>query len=265
MGTVQPAGGPQGEDISRVFATILGDLEKVRSLNYRHALFQRWRQLVLMALNRFLGPDHPLTGEFGAIQFHGPLPKPPNEPPVSERGNEAYASGMARVEAMFRDLVKAPAPVPEAPAAPPPLPQAPPAPAAGAPEPPAGPAGMKLVFNTRDMVESLARKTPEAPVDGPSSMSEIRSVTDLPRHAQTDPPVAGIQIVARGGTGRRDAKIDHVIETLSDAREKALVQAVKDAMMDPNCTWDRMRVAMDDLMDYRKDTLVRILPIILKH
>jgi len=54
------------------------------------------------------------------------------------------------------------------------------------------------------------------------------------------------------------------MDTLSDVKEKALVQAIKDAMLDPRCTWDRMRAALDDLMDYRKDTLVRILPIVLK-
>ena len=271
-GTMRPDTGPGGEDVARVFETILGDLEKVRSLNYRHALFQKWRQLVQMALNRFLGPDHPVNREFAAMEFHGPLPKPPNEPPVSERDVQAYATAMSRVEAMVRELlssyrVAAPsrAPAEDAPVAAVP----PPAPASASsatpvPEPPAGSAGMKLVFNTRDMVESLARNAPTPLTQGPSDFSQIHSVTDLPRHAAQEPPAAGIQIIARGGSGRRDVKLDHVMDTLSDVKEKALVQAIKDAMLDPRCTWDRMRAALDDLMDYRKDTLVRILPIVLK-
>jgi len=269
MGPIQPATGPGGEEIARVFETILSDLEKVRSLNYRHALFQKWRQLVQMALNRFLGPEHPINKEFAALEFHGPFPKPPNEPPVSEPDIQAYAAAMARVEAMVQELVKSHQVTVPAMASVPPTPwstAASPPPVSGptVPEPAAGEVGMKLVFNTRDMVESLARSAPPPRVQGPASVSEIQSVTDLPRHGAQDTPTAGFHIVARGGSGRRDSKLDHVMDTLSDAQEKALVQVIKDAMIDPKCTWDRMRVAMEDLMDYRKETLVRILPILLK-
>ena len=59
----------------KALETMLGDLEKVKPLNYRHSLFTRWKQIVQQALSKFLGPEHPQTVAFSQLVFHGPMPK----------------------------------------------------------------------------------------------------------------------------------------------------------------------------------------------
>src|ERR1043166_8614266 len=131
MITLSP--GARADEALKAFQTISAELEKVRPLNYRSAMFTNWKKIVQVALSRFLGEEHPATTQFAGLIFHGPMPKSPMDPPVSQKDAEAYAAAMDATTVLMKELVSELAPA-AAPAAKPVIPEPP----AIAPARPAG-------------------------------------------------------------------------------------------------------------------------------
>jgi len=277
--TILAAGAKPAEAL-KAFETILTELEKVRPLNYRSRLFTNWKTIVQTALTRFLGPDHPSTAAFSALVFHGPMPKSPMDPIVSQKDIDAYEASMAATGTLLANLVATLAAeiAPTAPAAAPqpavashaiipPPPQgigtAGPGPLSFPPPPPAAPAadsGFRLTRGTSDMVAQFARS--EAPAPAPSTATSASSAHDLPRHTGGIPQ-GGLKIVSRSGVSAATT-IDQYLEGITDAMEREIVGNLRDAMNDPNCRWDVMKDLLAELWWQKKESFQKILPIILR-
>src|SRR5678810_421782 len=96
------APGTKPDEALKAFQTISAEMEKVRPLNYRSALFTNWKKIVQVALTRFLGEEHPSTATFSGLVFHGPMPKSPMDPPVSQKDIDAYNSAMETTAALIK-------------------------------------------------------------------------------------------------------------------------------------------------------------------
>jgi hypothetical protein len=251
MSPVNLAPGVKPAEARKAFETILGDLEKVRPLNYRSPVFSRWRQLVQTALDRFLGPDHPDAKAFKELQFHGPLPKPPMEPPVSEKDVAAYASAMAAttriIEAIVVELRE------PAGAGPSTDPTA---------EPAAAPASAAGGSGPRPAPAAASPPDPSRFVATPSPPPAGAAAHDLPRHAGTV-PAGGIKIVSRSGSGPIST-LDQFIESSQDAQERELLLQLKAVVDDPQAPWSAVKHLLAELWWVRRDSVQKILPVILR-
>jgi len=280
------AAGAKPADALKAFQTILTEMEKVRPLNYRNRLFTNWKTIVQTALTRFLGPDHPSTTAFSALVFHGPMPKSPMDPIVSQKDIDAYEASMAATGSLLANLVAALAGemAPAAPAAaaaapqpaaaahaiiPPPPPgigTASPGPLSFPPPPPAAPAadsGFRVTRGTSDMVAQFAQSEASAPaLSAAASATSASSAHDLPRHTGGIPQ-GGLKIVSRSGVSAATT-IDQYLEGITDAMEREIVGNLRDAMNDPNCRWDVMKDLLAELWWQKKESFQKILPIILR-
>jgi hypothetical protein len=268
MAGLELSPGTEPAQALKAFETILAELEKVKPLNYRSSLFTRWKQIVQAALTRFLGPDHEHTSAFSALVFHGPMPKSPMDPPVSDKDKAAYEASVTKTAGILCAIILAlkPPVVPDLPpgigAAPTPEPAALKSPPDAAfPAPPTPDPGFKLVFKPSDTVAKFAQAAPPPP---PVEGAEIRSTHDLPRHANTAIPAGGLKIVSRSGTSLPANTLEQFIEACEDPQQQALLAAVKQAVDDPNCTWATVRNSLAELWWASRDTVQKILPLILR-
>lgn len=259
--------GTRPDEARKAFEMILGEMDKVRPANYRSPIFTRWKQIVGAAFVRFLGPEHLLTIGFTSLVFHGPMPKSPMDPPVSQKDIDAYAASMTRTEEMLTELIAALAP-------PPPEPAPAPATAAGAParpvqstlpglfSPPAAePAdtGFRVTRGTAGEVSKFAAAagpTPAAAAAAPASQ-------DLSRHSGGI-PAGGLKIVSRSGVSAPTNTMKAYIEACEDPEEKALLVQIDAIMDDPSCTWEHAKQLLAELWWLRRESVTRLLPIILR-
>lgn len=275
--------GAKPEEALKAFQTISAELEKVRALNYRSRLFSNWKSIVQAALTRFLGADHPSTTAFAAMQFHGPMPKSPMDPIVSQKDIDAYEASMTATGTMLAALVAALAAETAPPASSkpvtPPLAGAgsravipPPLPGTGAPgigplsfppPPPAAPAHdseFRLTRGTSDMVSQFTQNTASAPA--PAAATSAASAHDLPRHTGGIPQ-GGLKIVSRSGVSAATT-IDQYLEGITDPMEREIVGNLRDAMNDPDARWEVIKNFLAELWWQKKESFQKILPIILR-
>lgn len=238
--------GTNADEALRAFEALLTELEKVRSANYRSPLFTRWKQIVQTAFAKFLGDGHPHAQAFNALQFHGPLPKPPMEPAVSKVDKEAYEASMLKTAGILRELA---AGLKEPEAGPPPAPAA----AAGR-----GGTGSPATFDALKPTAAVPSPPPPAATGAP-----LRSTHDLPRHAGGIPS-GGIRITSRSGVGGGVSTLEQFIEGARDGQERELLVALKNAMDDPACTWETAKQLLAELWWMNRETVQKILPIILR-
>ena len=260
MAALEFAPGIDPAQATKAFETILADLEKVRPLNYRSSLFTRWKQFVQQAMARFLGPDHPDTVAFSALVFHGPMPKSPMDPPVSDKDKAAFDASMAATAEILTGILigikgsmpGAPGAIADAPA--PPAPGAAPA-ASAAPD-----AAPKLVFKAADTVARFVQTPPPPP---PAAGDELRSTHDLARHSGPV-PAGGIKIVSRSGTSTPTNTLEQFIDACEDAQQKALLISIRDAIDSPDALWQTVKNSLAELWWVSRDTVQKILPLILR-
>ncbi len=276
MATIELVPGIKPEEALKAFETIFAELERVRPLNYRSPLFTRWKQIVTGALARFLGAEHDHTKAFAGFVFHGPMPKSPMDPPVSQKDIEGFAGGMEATATLLTSIIDGLRP-------PPPSAEVPPlaatvdaglsigAPAASAPMPaapaPADP-GIKVVRgHGSDVGRQIGAPAAAAPVASaagtPPAADPLRSSHDLSRHEGTI-PAGGLKITARSGIGGNMATIAAFIEQASDPQEKELLTAISQSLDDPTVSWETMKHLLAELWWLRRETVQKVLPIILR-
>lgn len=274
MVTLELMPGIKPEEALKAFETIHAELERVRPLNYRSPLFTRWKQIVTGALTRFLGPEHPYLQAFQKIVFHGPMPKSPMDPPVSQKDIEGYAAGMASTAALLELIIEGMRPPPTAAEVPPLAAAVAPPLSVGAPPPPAAPVtpvapppppdpGFRVVRGHGDDVGRPIGTAVAAAAPPASAADPLRSTHDLSRHSGSI-PAGGLKIVSRSGTGGAMATIEAFIEQAGDPQEKELLEAIARSVDDPTVTWDAMKQLLAELWWLRRETVQKILPIILR-
>jgi hypothetical protein len=275
--------GAKPEEALKAFQTIFAEMEKVRPLNYRSRLFTNWKSIVQTALARFLGADHPSTAAFAGLVFHGPMPKSPMDPPVSQKDIEGYENAMAATTKILEELIaslSSELPAPAAAIPPPPasiIPPPPPGlgtPAAGSsigrpsamafpPPPPPAPAadtGFRLTRGTSDAVVRFSQE--DSPVHGLGSPDTSGTTHDLQRHSGSIPE-GGLKIVSRSGVSAATT-LDQYLANVTDSIERELVTSLRDAMNDPDIKWEVIKNLLAELWWQKKENFQKILPIILR-
>jgi len=209
------------------FEAIIKDISLVAPLNYRQTMFRKWKQVAETALNMHRGPEHPATVEFKAIEFSGPFPRSPLDPPVTEKDKQLYASGLEKARKILeasRIELKAikDAQIP------------PPAPIPG--------------FHIRPMA-GIGRHEPA--VFPPKLMGNESA------------PAEGIRIVARAGTNVPVSLDDYLLMT-DDPIEQRLVIRLRDTIEAPGSSWEGVRDILGELWWHKREAVQKLLPIILK-
>jgi len=101
---------PQQKAI-RLLNRQLGQLQTIRSLNYKHAEFKAWHDATLSILERSLGPASQHTIRFRDTRFSGPSSRKPwgsRRPPldyVSPQDGAAFQKGCGTTEASLRAAI----------------------------------------------------------------------------------------------------------------------------------------------------------------
>ena len=221
----QNQGQPKRPEAHEAFEAILKDLAMIGTLNYRHTNFRKWKQVVETALVMYRGEGHPDTVSFKAIEFSGPFPRSPLDPPVTEKDKLMYSFGLEKTKgileetlAEFRAIKGAEAPTPSA------------------------------GFQIRPM-DSLGRVL--TPVTGPEP---IRNEA---------PPPGGIRIVARAGTNV-PVSLDDYLRCTDDPMEQGLVLRLKEVLEKPGSSWEGVRDILAELWWHKRESVQKLLPIILK-
>lgn len=270
------APGAKPEEALKAFQTISAELDKVRPLNYRSPLFTNWKKIVQVALTRFLGEEHPTTLAFTGLTFHGPMPKSPMDPPVSQKDIDAYASAMEATTALINELIgglsptPAPAVAPATPAIPEPTPLSQPAPVRTAipgmfsSPPPPPPVEADSGFRVTRGTSSTLMQFPEGagPTHSQPPAASAGAAHDLPRHSGGIPE-GGLKIVSRSGV-QSATTLDQYLSNVTDDIEREIVTSLRDAMNDPDCRWETIKHYLAELWWQKKESIQKILPIILR-
>ena len=276
--------GTKPEEALKALQTIFAEMEKVRPLNYRSRLFTNWKSIVQAALTRFLGADHPSTTAFAGLVFHGPMPKSPMDPPVSQKDIEGYEAAMAATTTILQELISSlssevvvpaaptatstpasiiPSPTPGLGSPPPGLSAARPGAMAFPPPPPPPPpadTGFRLTRGTSDAVVRFSQE--EVPARGAGSPDTSGTTHDLQRHSGSIPE-GGLKIVSRSGVSAATT-LDQYLANVTDSIERELVTSLRDAMNDPETKWEVIKNLLAELWWQKKENFQKILPIILR-
>jgi hypothetical protein len=259
--------GTKPEEARKGLEMLLSELEKLRDLNFRSPAFARWKQVVALGLKKFYGSDHKVTTEWLALEFHSTNTKSPMDPPVSQKDMDAYAESMQKTAyllALLIDSLKQP---------PPPM-ETPPiatimetADADLVPAPTQAPvveSEFKLVRSNAQLMAKMSGV--EAPPALPSTTAspEIRSQHDLTRHANVQVPTeGGLKIMSRGASNTQSTLDQYIVEA-DDKKERELLMVIKKALDNPQCTWATARTALGELHLYKRETLLKILNVLLR-
>jgi len=229
-------------DPEQGISAILKDWEMIKTLNYRHTNFRKWKQVVETALNVYVGPVHPKTMEFLAIEFNGPFPRSPMEPPVTEKDKKMYAEGLDKTKAIL-EAVQAELKV-----------QA---------EAKAAEEEANELKNAKEGTGFQLKRVavPKSQAPAPGGRIQATSAMDLQRHESV--PTGGLKIVARAG-GIIPTTMEDFIKTLDDDHEKELALLLQQVTENPEATWNDVKNVLAEIWWYRRESVQKIIPVILK-
>jgi hypothetical protein len=240
-------GKPKLPDGTAAFNAIIKDIGVVFHLDYRHATFKKWHQVAGTALDMFLGPMHPKTLEFQALPFkHAETPETPEGNPVPEDDELTYSASLETTKGILEFALN----------------------------------------ECRECDEAEARRlkrlkdAPPAPAEAPPmEIHIIRSNTpggsvhfDVAGSAKPhemgeaeigENPAGEMKIVARtGATGA--LSLENFAKGLDDPKERELVTRLREVVDDPGSSWSDVKMVLEEIMDARRETALRLLPIIVK-
>lgn len=234
----QKTGIAKAPDPEKALEAILKDLEMIKTLNYRHSTFRKWKEVVGKALDMFAGAEHPRTGEFRKLEFSGPFPRSPMEPAVTDKDVLMYALGVDKTREILEAVREEVRERRQAEAE-----------AEGARKAESG--GFRL--------SKVA--VPRSQVPPAGTRIEPQAGTELPRHSSV--PADGLKIVARAG-GAIPTTIEAYINTLADEEERALTVMLAQVLQNPDAKWAEVRDVLAEIWWHRRDSLQKVIPIILK-
>lgn len=287
---------PKLPDPVLAFNAIIRDIGLVFNLDYRHATFKKWHRVVGTALDMFLGPMHPKTLEFHTLKFkHAETAETPEGKSVPVEDEMTFSADLDIAKAILEharnecrekieDEARKAQQLKEEPAA------------AAAPPPPAPPMEIHIIKNNDTAGMEGGAEAGKAGVDdGPMGRMKINR-----EEPAAVPPPAEIHLSKggfRGGSLHFDfgapkpaeageeageagspeeavpeihtaGKIAPTLETfikgLDDPQERALVERLREELDNPGSSWTDVRMVLEEILDFRRETALRLLPVIVK-
>ena len=239
-------------DGSVAFAAIIKDIGLVFHLDYRHATFKKWHMVAETALDMFLGPLHPKTLEFHSLPFkHAESPDIPEDKAVTHEDEMTYSAGLESSKSILEYAQNECRECEES------------------------------EIRRINRLKEAALANGGAPVEQkPVEFKIIRSTAPggsvhinfgmAAKPSQeaeaelADDPVGGIKIVARAGaTGAQT--LEAFIKGTDDPQERDLIIRLREVLDNPGSSWTDVKMIMEEILDFRRETALRLFPIIIKH
>ena len=238
---------PKLPDGTSAFTAILKDMGIVFHMDYRHPTFKKWHEVVGTALDLFLGPLHPKTLEFQALRFkHAESRDTPEGTPVPHEDEMTYSAGLDATKTILEYALNECRECDEAEARRmkklkenPPVPVAPP------------PMEIRIIKN----------KAPGGSMHFDFGGSKAPVAEEEPDG--TDASIVDMKIVSRtGATG--PVNIESFIKGLDDPQEREMVIRLKEVLDNPGSSWTDVKTVLEEIINFRRETALRLLPIIVK-